>query len=253
MINPAKLFAIEIRHIHVRNVTWNAPGVMVARSAIVASPPHLCPPMCLGYVRGGDRRRRRSRDTDSRSHQPVQFCRTSTMRIHLNRSKPNEPQPHCTIAILCLVFTVILAACGGAPAAAPTAAPPRPAAAPTRSFAVPTAVPISQPTKPVAQPPAAPSRPRPPSRQGAGQTLNGVTLPADAAPADQQVYVVHYDNTADFTTIDFTSSIHKRGGAVADILSDALVRIDKNFQISLGRGHQMGGRSSGLVWTFTPT
>src|SRR5919199_1361708 len=71
-------------------------------------------------------------------------------------------------------------------------------------------------------------------RGGPAGTLNGVTLPADAAPPDQQVYIVHYDNTADFTTIDFFESVYKRGGAVADILSDALVRLDKNFQIHPG-------------------
>src|SRR5438876_4644919 len=56
---------------------------------------------------------------------------------------------------------------------------------------------------------------------GTGGTLNGVTLPADAAPPDQQVYIVHYDNTADFTTIDFYESVYKRAAAIADILSDS--------------------------------
>src|SRR4051812_47751318 len=45
-------------------------------------------------------------------------------------------------------------------------------------------------------------------------TLNGVTLPADAAPADQQVYVVHYDNTGNFTTLDFLESVYGRAGAI---------------------------------------
>ena len=150
-----------------------------------------------------------------------------------------------SIALLCLVFTMILAACGGAPAATPTTAPAAPAAEPTKSLAdLPTrvavseatAVPAAEPTK-APEPTAAPAAAEP----AAGATLNGVTLPADAAPADQQVYVVHYDNTADFTTIDFFESVYKRGGAVADILSDPLVRLDKNFKTSPRRGHQMGG------------
>jgi ABC-type oligopeptide transport system substrate-binding subunit len=81
-------------------------------------------------------------------------------------------------------------------------------------------------------------------------TLNGVTLPPDAAPADQQVFIVHYDNTADFTTIDFYESVYKRGGAVADILSDSLVRLDKNFKVQPGAATKWEVDSSGLVWTF---
>jgi ABC-type oligopeptide transport system substrate-binding subunit len=155
-----------------------------------------------------------------------------------------------SIVLLLVALTVILAACGGAPAAAPTAAPAEPAAAPTRSVAdVPTAVSISQPTAvPAATAAPAPTTAAEPA--ASGQTLNGVTLPADAAPADQQVFVVHYDNTADFTTIDFFESVYKRGGAVADILSDALVRIDKNFQINPGAATKWGVDESGLVWTF---
>jgi ABC-type oligopeptide transport system substrate-binding subunit len=88
---------------------------------------------------------------------------------------------------------------------------------------------------------------------GAGSsagTLNGVTLPADAAPADQQVYVVHYDNTAPFTTVDFFESVYGRAGAIADILSDSLVRLDKNFKIQPGAATKWEVDSTGLVWTF---
>src|SRR5438552_806415 len=85
---------------------------------------------------------------------------------------------------------------------------------------------------------------------GTGGTLNGITLPADAAPADQQVYVVHYDNTADFTTIDFYESVYKRAGAIADVLSDSLVRLDKNFKVQPGAAMKWEVDSTGLVWTF---
>src|SRR3954454_20195982 len=78
-------------------------------------------------------------------------------------------------------------------------------------------------------------------------TLNGVTLPADAAPADQQVFVTHYDNTADFTTIDFYESVYKRGGATADLLSDSLVRLDKNFQIQPGAATKWEGDAAGTT------
>ena len=84
-----------------------------------------------------------------------------------------------------------------------------------------------------------------------GATLpNGVTLPADAAPADQQVFITHYDNTSDFTTIDFYESVYKRGGAITDILSDPLVRLDKNFKIQPGAATKWEVDSTGLVWTF---
>src|SRR3954468_17164895 len=81
-------------------------------------------------------------------------------------------------------------------------------------------------------------------------TLNGVTLPADAAPADQQVYIQAYDNTADFTTIDFYESVYKRGGSVTDILSDSLVRLDKNFKVQPGAATKWEVDSTGLLWSF---
>jgi ABC-type oligopeptide transport system substrate-binding subunit len=145
------------------------------------------------------------------------------------------------MTLLLTTLALVLAACGGTaptPASQPTAAPA--AGAPTAAPAAgaPTAAPAAE------APTAAPAEP------AAGGTLNGVTLPADAAPADQQVYVVHYDNTADFTTIDFFESVYKRGGAVADVLSDALVRIDKNFEISPGAATEWSVDSTGLVWTF---
>jgi ABC-type oligopeptide transport system substrate-binding subunit len=85
---------------------------------------------------------------------------------------------------------------------------------------------------------------------GSAGTLNGVTLPTDAAPADQQVYIIHYDNTADFTTIDFFESVYKRAGAMTDVLSDPLVRLDKNFQIHPAAATKWEVDASGLVWTF---
>src|SRR5215212_612942 len=155
-----------------------------------------------------------------------------------------------SIALLCLVFTMILAACGGAPAATPTTAPA--AAAPTAAApaaAEPTAAPAA------AEATAAPAAAEPTTAPAAvepvaGATLNGVTLPDDAAPADQQVYVVHFDNTADFTTIDFFESVYKRGGAITDILSDPLVRLDKNFKTVPGAATKWEVDSTGLVWSF---
>ncbi len=161
-----------------------------------------------------------------------------------------------SIALLCLVFTMILAACGGAPAATPTAAPA--AAAPTAApaAAAPTAAPAA--AAPTAAPaaaeptavPAAAEATAAPAAAATGGILNGVTLPADAAPPEQQVYISHFDNTAPFTTIDFFESVYKRGGAVTDILSDPLVRLDKNFKTVPGAATKWDVDASGLVWSF---
>ncbi|HNP71772.1 MAG TPA: peptide ABC transporter substrate-binding protein, partial [Kouleothrix sp.] len=101
---------------------------------------------------------------------------------------------------------------------------------------------------------AAPSAPEPTAapaaEPAAGATLNGVTLPADAAPADQQVYITHYDNSLNFTTLDFWQSVYERGGAIADVLTEPLVRLDKNFQIVPAAATEWSVDSSGLVWTF---
>lgn len=78
----------------------------------------------------------------------------------------------------------------------------------------------------------------------------GVKLPADAAPVDQQVFIMHYDSTSDFTTVDFYESVYKRGGAISDILSDSLIRLDKNFKVQPGAATKWQVDSSGLVWTF---
>jgi ABC-type oligopeptide transport system substrate-binding subunit len=75
-------------------------------------------------------------------------------------------------------------------------------------------------------------------------------LPADAAPLDQQVLVMAYDNTADFTTLDFFQSVYGRAGANSDLLTEPLVRINKNFEIVPGAATKWSVDSTNLVWTF---
>src|SRR5688500_699333 len=168
--------------------------------------------------------------------------------------------------LLSVAFTMILAACGGAPAATPTSAPAAAGATAAPAAAGATAAPAAAPTaapapadataapaaadataapaaEPTAAPAAADATAAPAAEPAAGATLNGITLPDDAAPADQQVYVQHYDNTADFTTIDFFESVYKRGGAITDILSDPLVRLDKNFKTQPGAATKWEVRS----------
>src|SRR5262245_13627760 len=126
-------------------------------------------------------------------------------------------------ALLAVTLTVVLAACGGT---APTPAS-QPTAAPTAAQAEqPTAAQAEQPTAAQAEQPTAAQAEQP----AAGGTLNGVTLPPDAAPPEQQVLIQHYDNTANATTLDFWESVYKRGGA-ADLFTEPLVRINKDFEI----------------------
>jgi ABC-type transport system substrate-binding protein len=78
----------------------------------------------------------------------------------------------------------------------------------------------------------------------------GVELPADAAPLEQQVLVYPYSGWATFTTVDFFNSVYQRADAITDILSESLVRLDKNFQVLPGAATDWSVDESGLVWTF---
>jgi len=125
----------------------------------------------------------------------------------------------------------LLQACAPAPAApaqsAPTTAPPAPTTPPAAAGAAPT--------------PAAAS--------AAPTTAPGV-LPADAAPPEQQVFISSYDSTADFTTIDFYESVYKRAASKSDLLTEPLVRLNKNFELQPGGATSWSIDPSGLVWTF---
>jgi len=118
---------------------------------------------------------------------------------------------------MALAFSTALAACGAAPPSTP----------------------------PQAEATAAPAAP-------AAATLpNGVTLPPDAAPPEYQVYVNYFDNTADFTTVDFMESVYKRGGTgLVDLLSDPLVRLNKDFEVQPAAALSWESNADGTVWTF---
>jgi ABC-type transport system substrate-binding protein len=76
-------------------------------------------------------------------------------------------------------------------------------------------------------------------------------MPADAAPPDQQVLVMAFDNTADFTTLDFWESVYKRGDAQADLMTEPLIRLNKNFEVVPAAATKWSVDSTNLVWTFT--
>jgi peptide/nickel transport system substrate-binding protein/oligopeptide transport system substrate-binding protein len=151
---------------------------------------------------------------------------------------------HRVRSALLALITAGLIGCGpAAPPAAPTS-PPAPAAQPTTAPAAaakPTTAPAAaaQPTTAPAAKPAAPAAP-----------AAAAAMPADAADANQQVFVKPYDNTADFTTLDFYESVYKRGDANADLFSEPLVRLNKNFEVVPGAALEWSGDSTGKVWTF---
>jgi ABC-type oligopeptide transport system substrate-binding subunit len=164
-------------------------------------------------------------------------------------------------------LTLAVAACGPAstpaspttaPAAAPTTAPAaKPTTAPaaaatTAPAAKPTTAPAAAATTaPAAKPTtAAAATTAPAAAAKPNGTPGPAALPADAAPADQQVLVLAYDSTLPFTTLDFWESVYNRGGAAADLFTEPLVRIDKNFQIVPGAALKWSVDSTNLVWTF---
>ena len=123
------------------------------------------------------------------------------------------------LAVLALIVSVVLVACGGA---APSAPPPAADAT----------------SAPAANAPA---------------TLpNGVTLPADAAPPEYQVYVNYFQNDAPYTTLDFMESVYGRGGVgpLNDLISEPLVRLNKDFEVQPAAALSWDSNADGTVWTF---
>ena len=88
--------------------------------------------------------------------------------------------------------------------------------------------------------------------EAAGPVVNalGKELPADAAPLEQQVLVYPYAAGNTFTTIDIYEAVYQRADGLTDLLSDALVRVDKNFDLHPGAATEWSVDDSGLAWTF---
>lgn len=76
------------------------------------------------------------------------------------------------------------------------------------------------------------------------------TLPDDAAPADQQVFVMVNSIQTDKTQ-DFYESVYERlSEAAFDILSEPLVRLDRNFEIGPAGALEWNSNEEGTIWTF---
>jgi ABC-type transport system substrate-binding protein len=77
-----------------------------------------------------------------------------------------------------------------------------------------------------------------------------VALPDDAAPPDQQVFVVPSSVQTDKTP-DFYESVYERvSEGSADIFSEPLVRLNRNFEIIPAAALEWSGNDEGTVWTF---
>ena len=90
---------------------------------------------------------------------------------------------------------------------------------------------------------------RGPSRAAA--MAQDATLPEDAAPPEQQVLVMP-NNVQTDKTPDFYESVYERlSEAIYDILSEPLVRLDRNFEIIPAGALEWSGSEDGKLWTFT--
>lgn len=82
-------------------------------------------------------------------------------------------------------------------------------------------------------------------------TINGVTLPPDAAPPEEQVLYVQFRSTLTINTLEFFESVYERfnnNPVVGDLFSDPLIRVNKNYQLVPGAATSW--KQEGTVWTF---
>ncbi len=73
-------------------------------------------------------------------------------------------------------------------------------------------------------------------------------LPADAAAADQQIWRQPADATI-AKVVDFYEQVYERP-TPADLFSDPLVRLTKNFEIEPAAALEWSGSEDGKIWTF---
>ncbi len=79
-------------------------------------------------------------------------------------------------------------------------------------------------------------------------SISNQELPADAAPAEKQVYLAP-GNVSQSKVLDFYEAVYERP-AVADLFSEPLVRIDRNFNIQPSAAESWTGSEDGMTWTF---
>lgn len=134
-----------------------------------------------------------------------------------------------------LTAAAILAACGGT---TPTATSAPASAAPPA-----TEIPTRAPVAPVAPSAAASAA----SSTAASAAASTAALPADAAAADQQVWVVNTGQ--EVKVMDFYEAVYARP-TIADLFSEPLVRLSKEYAVIPGAALSWEGSADGKTWTF---
>ncbi len=76
------------------------------------------------------------------------------------------------------------------------------------------------------------------------------SLPADAAPLEEQVLRVPCDNTRNEVTFDFAVSVYQRYACIADLFGDTLIDLDKDFNVIPASAESWSVSEDGLTWTF---
>ena len=139
--------------------------------------------------------------------------------------------------------TAALVACGGAtPTAAPTTAPTSAPAATDAPKA--TEAPAATATTAATEAPAATATTAPAELK----TTGGKALPADAAPSDQQVYLLSGLGNPG-TDGQITGSVYNRSG-IADVYAIPLTCINHDFELVQGAATEWKVSDDGLTWTF---
>jgi ABC-type transport system substrate-binding protein len=166
---------------------------------------------------------------------------------------PMKKQTIFTVFALILILSMILGACAPATEAPPTSAPATSTPLPPPPTYTPapqaTEMPAATNTEAAMEPTEAmaPTETMEPTAEMQGEVNAwGVTLPADAAPLDQQ-YVRYM--SVEGTTLDFAVSVYKRPAAT-DILTTPLVRLNKNFEILPAAALSWEVSPDGTTWTF---
>jgi ABC-type transport system substrate-binding protein len=85
---------------------------------------------------------------------------------------------------------------------------------------------------------------------GSVAAAQDATLPDDAAPPDQQVYVVPSEPNLDKTPDLYEAVYERTASGASDIFSEPLVRLNRNFEIVPAAALEWTGNDDGTVWTF---
>ena len=76
-----------------------------------------------------------------------------------------------------------------------------------------------------------------------------VPLPADAAPAGKQTYILPGD-IGFATAMDFYETVYGRAQGVSDLFSEPLVRVNKDYAVIPASAETWSGSADGMTWTF---